>query len=250
MTIRCISAILFAATIVFAEGAAASADEVDAVINDPSRSFTKTKRKTTPDQFTYGRLKLDSKGRVVSMAYMTGTVTQSTKVVMGKLDEKTMKWTDGEPIEGGVESELFTTKGKVLRVAVFIDDDKKIERIVVKNTDEQLEKADSEFDAVLKEIGRTEGLGTSIAYVRQELDAQWKVVKKFGITISFVHKDAKIAMGKFNAETKKWEAGEVLENGLANEIFKDLGTKNLEVWMVPRDDKRGFAALLVKPAEK
>jgi len=249
MYVRWISAILFAATIVFAEGAV-RADEVDAVINDPSRSFTKTKRKTMPDQFTYGRLKLDSKGRVVSMAYLTGTVSKATKVVMGKLDEKTMKWTDGEAIEGGVESELFTTKGKVLRVAVFVDDDKKIERIVVKNTDEQIEKADAEFDAVLKEIGRTEALGTSIAYIRQELDDQGKVVKKFGITISFVHKDAKIAMGQFNAETKKWEAGEAIENGLKNDVFKDLRAKNLDVWLVPRDDKRGFAALLVKPAGK
>lgn len=227
-----------------------SADEVDAVIDDSARSFTKMKRDKEPDQLTYGRIKLDSKNRVVSKAYVSGTVTAATKVVMGKLDEKTMKWTDGEPIEGGVASELFTAKGKVLRVAVFIDDDKRIERIVVKNADEKLDPAENEFDAVLKEIGRTQGLGTTISYLRQELDEQGKVVNTFGRTISFVHKDATIAIGKFNEQTRKWEAGEPIENGLRNEMFKDLGARNMNVRLVRRDDKRGFAQLLVKPTGK
>lgn len=243
-------AIVFAAAIVSLSGSV-SADEVDAVFDDSNRAFTRMKREKNPEELSYGRVKLDSKGQLVSKTNLTGVVTKSTKIVMGKLDEKTMKWIDGEAIEGGVESELFKTKGKTLRLAVFVADDKKtLERIVVKNTDEKIEKAADDFDAVLKEIGRTENFGTSIAYIRQELDEQGKVVKTFGLTISFVHKDATIALGKFNEQAKKWEAGEPIENGLKNEMFKDLGARNLNVWLVRRDDKRGFKQLLVKPASK
>ena len=249
MTARWFFAVFVA--VIMSSAGSVSADEVDAVIDDSNRAFTRMKREKNPDEISYGRLKLDSKGQLVSKTNLTGVVTKNTKVVMGKLNEKTMKWTDGEAIEGGVESELFKTKGKTLRLAVFVADDKKtLERIVVKNTDEKIEKAAEDFDAVLKEIGRTEGFGTSIAYIRQELDDQGKVVKTFGLTISFVHKDATIAMGKFNEQTKKWEAGEPIENGLRNEMFKDLGARNLNVWLVRRDDKRGFKELLVKPTSK
>jgi len=236
----------FAFALMLAVVAPTAADEVDAVIDDPGRSFTKRKQADQPGALTYGRLKLDSKGRVVSQTYLTGTVTKDTKVVMGKLDEKSKTWSDGEPIEGGVASELFTTKGKKLRVSVFVADDKKtIQRIVVKSTDETLEKADKEYHALFKQIGRGDGYGTTIWYVRRELDEQGKVVKTFGLTSGFVRKETKIAMGKFNEQTKKWEAGEPIEKGLEAEIFKDLGAKAVHVYMIPRDDKQGLAELLV-----
>lgn len=243
MSIRLLAALLIAALAAVAEPVAA--DEVDAVINDPSRAFTKRKQETTPGSFNYARLKLDSQGRVISQTQMSGIVTPKTKVVMGKLNEKTMKWSDGEPIEGGIESDLIKTKGKVLRVSISINDDKTIERILVKNPDEKLQLADKEYHALFKQIGRSEGYGTTIWYVRRELDDQGKLVKTFGLTSGFVRKETKIAMGKFNDQTKKWEAGEPIEKGLEADIFKDLGKKNVYVYMIPRDDKQGLAELLV-----
>lgn len=224
----------------------ARAEEVDAVVDDLARSVMKRKQDKEPDQFTYGRLKVDTKGRVVSKANITATIRPGTKFTMGRFNEKTKSWTDGEPIAGGPKSELFTAKGKTLRIAVFLADDKKtIERVVVKNTDEKLEQADKEYFAHFKEIGLRENIGTTIWKIRQELDDQGNVVKTFGLSSGFVRKDTKIAMGKFNAATKKWEAGEPIEKGLDAEIFQDLDKKKLQIYVIPRDDRQGIAELLV-----
>lgn len=223
-----------------------SAEEVDAVVDDTARSVMKRNQAKSPDQFTYGRLKLDSKGRVVSKANITAPITRQTKFVMGRFNEKTKTWTDGEPIAGGAKAELFTKKGKTIRIAVFIAGDKKtIERVVVKNTDEKLEQADKDYFAHFKEIGLRENIGTTIWKIRQELDDQGNVVKTFGLTSGFVRRDTKIAMGKFNPATKKWEAGDPIEKGLDAEVFQNLDKKKLQVYVISRDDRLGIAELLV-----
>lgn len=244
MTSRLLAALLLAFVSSFAGSAVA--EEIDAVIDDTARSVMRRKQEKEPEQFTYGRLKLDTKGRIVSKANISAATTPRTKFVMGRFNDKTKTWTDGEPIAGGLKSELFTAKGKTLRVAVFVADDKKtIERVVVKNLDEKLEQADKEYFAHFKEIGFRENIGTTIWHIRQELDDQGNVVKTFGLTSGFVRRDTKIAMGKFNPATKKWEAGEPIEKGLDAEIFQDLGRKKMQVYVIPRDDRQGFAELLV-----
>src|ERR1700721_570358 len=84
----------------------AVAEEFDAVITDASRASTKLKKR--PDKLVYGKLTLDSKGKVVSTVYKEGTVTKATKVAMGSFDEKKKKWSLGEAIEGGIGADLFT----------------------------------------------------------------------------------------------------------------------------------------------
>lgn len=241
-----VSCVMLLVLVEFAAVRTSSAEEVDAVIADANRSFTRMKREKNPDEFSYGRLKLDSKGRVVGTTNLTGVVTKQTKVVMGKYDDKKMTWSPGAPIAGGVDSEMFKTKGKTLRVSVFTGDDKRtILGIIVKNTDEKLEKSDKEYHALFKQIGASDGYGTTIWYIRRELDDAGNVVKTFGLTSGFVRKDTKIAMGKYDEQTKKWEAGEPLEMGLKADVFKDLGVKNVYVYMIPRDDRQGLAELLV-----
>ncbi|WP_020475748.1 hypothetical protein [Zavarzinella formosa] len=147
----------------------AVAEEFDAVIDGPSRDFTK--RTKSAEKLVFGKLTLDSKGKVVGTVYKEGTVTKDTKVVMGTYDEKKKKATPGEAIEGGIASDLFKDKGSVLRLRVTIADDKTtIKQIVVTNTDEKLVQADLEFDAILKRRGaQTNGFG-AISYVRTELN--------------------------------------------------------------------------------
>ena len=203
----------------------ATADEFDAVINDASRAFTRQKK--SPEKFIYGKLTLDSKGKVVSTIYKEGMVTKDTKVVMGTFDEKMKKWVPGELIEGGLGADLFKEAAKVVQVRVTVGDDKNtISRILVKKTDEPLVMADSEFDAVLKQVGpQTNGAG-GIWYTRIELDEKGGVLKTFALTSGRVTKDTKVVMGKYNDKEIKWDAGDDIPKGLYGDIFKDLGAQD------------------------
>jgi len=223
----------------------AAAEEFDAVINDAARAFTK--RKKSPSALVYGRLKLDSQGKVVSTIFKDGVVTKGTKVAMGVFDEKKKKWTAGEAVEGGLGADIFKETGKVVQVRLTVGDDKKtITRILVKTTDAPLVQADPEFDAILKRIGRPFSGRWGIGYVRVELDDKGKILKSFALTTATVTKDTPIAMGKYNEKEKKWEAGDPIPNGIAGDIFKDLGAKTLYIRITLRDDRRGIAQILVR----
>lgn len=223
----------------------AAADEFDAVINDASRAFTRQKK--APDKFFYGKLTLDSKGKVVSMTYKEGLVTKATKVAMGAFDEKKKKWVPGEAIEGGVEADIFKEAGKVVQARVTVGDDQKtINQILVKKIDGPLVMADSEFDAILKQVGpQTNGNG-AIWYTRVELDDKGDVVKTFPLKSGRVTKDTKVVMGHYNEKEKKWEAGDAIPNGLYGDIFKDLGAKTVYVRITLRDDRRAISQILVR----
>lgn len=223
----------------------AAAEELDAIITDAARAFTK--RKNMPEVLVYGKLTLDSQGKVVSTVYKEGVVTKTTKVAMGTFDEKKKKWTPGEAIEGGITGDLFTEKGKVLRLRVTVGNDgKTISQILVTTTDEKVESADAELDAILKQIGpQTNGSG-GIAYVRLELDDKGNVVKTFGLKTGRVTADTKVVMGKYNEKEKTWEAGEAIANGLYGDIFKDLGARTVYVRITMRDDRKGIAQILVR----
>jgi hypothetical protein len=222
-----------------------AAEEFDAVVDNASRDFTK--RLKSDEKLVFGRLTLDSKGKVVSTVYKEGKVTKDTKVLMGTYDEKTKKTTPGEVIEGGIASDLFKDKGKVLRLRVTVGDDKTtVSRILVTNTDEKLVLADLEFDAILKRRGaQTNGAGP-ISYVRTELDEKGKVIKEFPLTTTMVSKDTKVVMGKYNEKEKTWEAGAEIENALYNPMFGDFSAKTVYVRMTLRDDRRGIAQILVR----
>jgi hypothetical protein len=223
----------------------ATAEEFDAVVNDPARGFAKQKK--AADKFSYCRITLDSKGKVVSMIYKDGTVTKDTKVVMATFDEKKRKWTPGEAVEGGVGADIFKAAGKVVRMRMVLADDKTtIQQILVTNADEKLAMSDPEFDAIYKRHGpQTNGTG-SISYVRVELDEKGKVINTFALTTTTVTKDTKIVMGKYNEKEKSWEAGDEIPEGLYNDIFKDAGAKTIYVRITSRDDRRGIAQILVR----
>ena len=220
-----------------------AAEEIDAVINDGSRTFTK--RKQSPEAIVYGKLTLDSKGAVVSTSYQEGLLTKATKVVMGAFDEKRKRWTPGEAIEGGIGADIFQEKGTVAQVRLTVANDKKtISQILVKTT-EPLVMADAEFDAILRQVGpQTNGAG-AIAYTRLELDAKGAVVKTFPLTTGRVTKDTKVVMGKLNAQEKKWEAGDEVPQGLYGDVFKDLNGKKVHV-RITRED-RAISQILVCP---
>jgi hypothetical protein len=224
------------------------AETLDAVFDDPARAFTKIKRAKAPDALTFGTIKLDSQGKLVKKIYRDGTVTKDTRVATGTFDEKKQAWVAGEAIEGGVNSDLFKEKGKTLRAQVNWDEDTKVIRwILVTKTDEKLEKAAPEFDAILQGRGNTNFGGYfSIAYLRQELDDKGGVIKSFGQTVTSINKDTKVAMGVYNEKQKKWEAGEEIPKGLWNEMFGDFSSKTVHVRIIQNDDRKGIAEILVK----
>jgi hypothetical protein len=223
----------------------ASATEVDAVVDDLTRLATKSAK--SPEKFFFGRLWLDSKGKVVIQVNREGQVTKDTKVAMATFDEKKKKWLPGEAIEGGVGADIFKDRGKVLRVRVTTGDDgKTIEQILVTNTDEKVERAEGEFDAIWKYRGMlTNGRG-GVSFVRVELDDKGKVITTFPLTTTLVTKETKVAMGKYNEKEHTWEAGDDIPNGLYGDIFKDPGAKNIYVRITYRADGRGLAQILVR----
>jgi hypothetical protein len=224
-------------------GSVAAADDIDAVFNDATRSFTK--RAKAPDKIHYARLKLDSKGQVVSMIIKQGAVTKETQVVTGIFDEKKKKWSAGEPIENGIAADVFKDEGKVVRARMTVDDDNTIRQILVTNPDEKLVMADNDFDAIYKRMGgQTNGTG-SVSYVRVELDEKGAVTNTLGLKSSLVTKDTKIAMGKYNEQEKTWEAGEEIPNGLYGDVFKDPGAKTVYLRISFRDDRRPISQILV-----
>lgn len=225
-----------------------AAETLDAVIDDPARAFTKIKRAKSPDEFTFGAVALDSQGKLVKKIYRDGTVTKETKVAMGKFEEKKKAWVAGDVIEGGVNSDLFKEKGKTLRAEVNWDQDTKVIRsILVTKTDEKLEKADPEFDAILQGRGNNNVGGYfTVAYLRQELDEKGEVIKSFGQTVTSINSTTKVAKGVYNEKEKKWEAGEEIPKGLWNEMFGDFSAKTVHVRIVQTDDRKGIAEILVK----
>jgi hypothetical protein len=238
-----------AVALLFCAGLAA-ADEVDAVITDATRASTK--RKDSPDKFSYGRITLDSKGKLISMTIREGRVTPETTVAMGTFDEKTKTWTPGEAIAGGILSDLFQDKGKTLRVRLRVADDKTtVRQILVTNTDEKLERASGEFDAIFKGHGNTNDGGyVGFAYVRIELDEQGKLINKFPLVSTAVGPETKFVMGKYDEEAKRWTAGEEIAGGVWHEMFKDPGAKTIYIRITQRDDGRGIAQVLVRQIGK
>jgi hypothetical protein len=223
----------------------AAAVEIDAVVDDGTRFATKSAK--APEKFFYGKLWLDSKGKLVIQINLEGRVTKETKVATGTFDEKKKKWVAGEPIEGGIGADLFKDTGKVLRVRVTLaDDNKSINQILVTKTDEKLEHADGEFDAIWKYRGMlTNGRG-GVSFMRVELDEKGKVINYFPVTTTIVTKETKVAMGKYNEKEDTWEAGEEIRNGLYSDIFQDPGAKNIYVRITYRADGRGIAQILVR----
>lgn len=225
-----------------------SAEVIDAIIDDVARSVTQMKRAKSPDEFTFAAIKLDSKEKLISKSYRDGRITNATHVALGTIDEKRQTWVAGKAIEGGVASNIFMEKGKVLRMLVDWDArSKEIQSILVTNTDAKLLQGDTEFDAILQ--GRdNQNLGgrVAIAYLRLELNDKSEVVKTFGTTSTSVDQDTKIAMGVYNDKEKKWEAGEPIANGLWNEMFGDFRAKTVYVRVVLKQDHKGIAEILVK----
>jgi hypothetical protein len=223
----------------------AAADEFDAVINDASRAFTR--RLKAPEKLNYGKLTLDSKGKVVSTIYKEGQLTRATKVARGVFDEKKKKWLPGETIEGGIGADLFKDAGKALRVRVTLGDDgKTITQILVTDTDWKMVSADGEFDAIYKGHGAfTNGRGP-VSYVRVELDEGGRVINHFALTTSLMTRETKVALGKYNEQEKRWEADADIPNGVYGDIFRDPGAKNIYVRITYRADGRGIAQMLVR----
>ncbi len=222
------------------------AEEIDAIINDPTRSFTK--RANAPDKIHYARIKLDSKGKLVSSVIKEGQVTKASKVAMGSFDEKKKTWFPGEAISEGISADLFKDKGKVLRVRIKLaDDEKTIQQMLITNTDEKLEKAENEFDAIFKGHGNNNfGGQVAFQYLRIELDDQGNVINKLGVTATSVSQDTKFAMGKYNEQTKRWEAGEPIEKGVWADLFNNPGAKTIYLRITKNDDGRGIAQVLVR----
>jgi hypothetical protein len=56
------------------------------------------------------------------------------------------------------------------------------------------------------------------------------------VTTVSAAKDLKVNKGKFNKDTKKFEAGDAIENGLKNEMFGKIGDKGIPA-MIDSDGK-------------
>jgi hypothetical protein len=223
----------------------ATAEEFDAVVDDGTRQATKAAK--APEKFYFGKILVDSKGRVVSQVNVQGQVTKDTKVARGSFDEKTKTWVPGEAIEGGVEAELFKDQGKVLRVRVKVaDDGTTIRQVLVTDPDARLERAEGEFDAIYRGRGKPFSGRTPISFQRVELDEKGRLINRFYVATSIFTQDTKVAMGKYNEKEDKWEAGEDIANGVYGDLFKDPGAKNIYVRITYRTDGRGIAQILVR----
>src|SRR5258708_39556344 len=53
----------------------------------------------------------------------------------------------------------------------------------------------------------------------------------------------KVVKGKFDKETKKLEAGDVIENGLKNELFTKIGEKGLGALSITDKDNKNIAEI-------
>lgn len=220
-------------TIAFAAG-----EEFDGVI--------KKAPKQAPDgsqTLPHEKVMLDTKGQIVKRFIRDGLVTKDTKVAMGKYNEQRKKWEAGTPIPGGVNADIFKDADtNVLQVFITTTEDRKaILQILVKKVGGELARADPEFDGVIKQV-----VQGGFWYVRVELDEKGETLKTFGLTSAHTTKDTKVFMGKYNEKEKKWEAGEPVENGLYGEPFKDLRNKLVHAHLVPRDDGKGIAQVLVR----
>ena len=60
----------------------------------------------------------------------------------------------------------------------------------------------------------------------------------------------KVVKGKFNAETKKLEAGDAIENGLKNEMFTKIGDKGMRALIVTDKDNKTITEIRVGGRKK
>lgn len=218
----------------------ATAEEYDAVINKPPP-------KPGADgsvALKHEKIKLDSKGRVVSRIILTAAVTKETKIAMGKFNEQRKKWEATDPIAGGPTSQTFTDADtNMVQAHITTSEDRKtILEILVTKVGGELAKAEREYDGVIKSV-----VQGGCWHVHVELDDKGEIVQTFGLKSASTMRDTMVAMGKYNEQEKKWEAGEPIEKGLYGDIFKDLGKQGyVLVRFVPREDNRGIAEILVR----
>jgi len=236
--------VLFTPLLLVVAGIAA-AEELDAVINDGARGFTK--QANSPDKFFYGRVTLDSQGNIVHTFIKEGKVTRQTKIAMGKFNERKKQWLPGEAIEGGVGADLFTETGKVLRVRITLADDKTtIKRILVTKTEE--EGLDAVINDGTRGFTKQANSPDKFFYGRVTLDSQGNIVHTF-IKEGKVTRQTEIAMGKFNERKKQWLPGEPIEGGVGADLFTETG-KVLRVRITLADDKTTIKRILVTKTEE
>ncbi len=222
----------------------AMAEEFDAVIDDDTRQWTTINK--VADKLVCSRLWLDSKGKVANRTNTDLQVNKNSKVARGKYDEKTKKWVPGEVIEGGINADIFKAKGKMVRVRVSVaDDNMTIKHFLVTKEDEELELADTEFEAILIRFGNVNNGSCRVTYTRLERDEKGKIINKFPNLIHQMTKETKYAWGKYNEKEKTWEAGEDIPDPLSGTAFKLDGAKTVYVRMTLRDDRKGIAQVLV-----
>ncbi len=65
-----------------------------------------------------------------------------------------------------------------------------------------------------------------------------------------VAKDAKIAQGKFNKDTKKLEAGDAIEGGLSAPVFSKIGDKGVAARITTDADNKTVTQILVVGGKK
>jgi hypothetical protein len=60
----------------------------------------------------------------------------------------------------------------------------------------------------------------------------------------------KVVKGKFNAETKKLEAGDAIEKGLKNEMFGKIGDKGMRAVVITDKDNKTITEIIVGGGKK
>ncbi len=60
-----------------------------------------------------------------------------------------------------------------------------------------------------------------------------------------VAKDVKIVQGKFNKETKKFEAGDEIEGGLKHKMFQEISEKGIFAFVNTDDDNKSIKEIRV-----
>ena len=110
--------------------------------------------------------------------------------------------------------------------------------------------------AVIVVIGFGVALADEFGAIISKVDGNKITFKKFmkgeqgEETTLPVTADAKVTKGKFNADTKKLEAGDPIESGLKNEQFTKIGEKGLRVTITTDADNKHITAISVGGGKK
>jgi hypothetical protein len=96
-----------------------------------------------------------------------------------------------------------------------------------------------EFRAAITKVD-----GDKVTFQKVKFDKDTKKVDKSD-PATLPADGAKVVNGKFNKDTKKVEAGDAVEDGLKNKMFKEIGEKGVGATIKTSDDGKKITDIII-----